>query len=612
MKRPTPPLIALLVACLLAFLAAPVRAGGIDTPPPQQLAPSSSPTFTGGHYTGNLSVDGTLGVGASVTSINGSVATLSGAYPFETHSTFANSQNLYTHADAQFRAPYINFYKSKGTQAAPTALTETGYELDSIGGVNFGGWDGTLYYNGAASILTQVDENWDATHHGAHLSIYGAAPGSATVAQIMQFGGYDPTGLNTPGNLGIATNIISYRPLAFNGNRSTNPALIPASSPATIKVRAADDSADAALTVGNLTASGNTGLGSATALTAVSLLNMKGVIPTATIGDNQNKSWTVGDLFGAVDFSSDDLSSGGTANKVRARIAGVELDTFGASQGLAFYTTRIANGTLTKQLQLTDNGDLISSLALVTVPYGPSGGTGARYFTIEGSGGSGTGNVQLATNLTTNVDGQAIGNLEWHNSGATGTNTRSAYIRANLSGTGSSANIGSKLTFGTEADGANGTGTDQWQMDSSGVLSGLTTTSAVLAPRVAATGANGQLTTQQQNSAQTGALSGATVTLSNLIPAGSDVIGVTCRVTTAITGATSFDVGDGTTADRFCNDVPVSLNTTCNLATNAGTGTSDKFYAAATNVVLTANGSNFTAGVVRCTAHYISLTAATS
>jgi hypothetical protein len=120
-------------------------------------------------------------------------------------------------------------------------------------------------------------------------------------------------------------------------------------------------------------------------------------------------------------------------------------------------------------------------------------------------------------------------------------------------------------------------------------------------------GNNGQLTSIQQATVLSGAMSGATLTLSNLIPAGSLVVGVTVRVTTLITGATSFTIGDGTDVDKWGTGVAVAAGTTTTLANV--TSTAPTIYTAATNVVLTAAGGNFTAGVVRVTVHYISLTA---
>lgn len=133
-----------------------------------------------------------------------------------------------------------------------------------------------------------------------------------------------------------------------------------------------------------------------------------------------------------------------------------------------------------------------------------------------------------------------------------------------------------------------------------------TTQSRIFGGNALTTGANGQSTQLGQSTTLITPLSGATQTAAALIPANSIVIGVTARVTTAITGATSFDIGDGTTANIFGDDVAVAFNTT-SQNTIAPTR-----YATATNVVLTANGGNFTAGAVRLTVHFLTLVAPTS
>lgn len=123
-------------------------------------------------------------------------------------------------------------------------------------------------------------------------------------------------------------------------------------------------------------------------------------------------------------------------------------------------------------------------------------------------------------------------------------------------------------------------------------------------------GANGQATSLASASALVATTSGATVTATGLIPAGCFLVGVCVRVTTAITGATSFDVGDGSDADRWGNNIAVAAGTTTTIAdyTAAGYGQ----FTTANDVVLTATGSDFTAGAVRITAYYLSLVAPTS
>ena len=75
------------------------------------------------------------------------------------------------------------------------------------------------------------------------------------------------------------------------------------------------------------------------------------------------------------------------------------------------------------------------------------------------------------------------------------------------------------------------------------------------------------------------------------------VLGVSVRVTEAITGATSFDVGDGTTAGKFGATLSIIAG-----ATNIGVIGPTAYYAL-TAIRLTANGGNFTGGKVRIALH---------
>jgi hypothetical protein len=101
-------------------------------------------------------------------------------------------------------------------------------------------------------------------------------------------------------------------------------------------------------------------------------------------------------------------------------------------------------------------------------------------------------------------------------------------------------------------------------------------------------------------------LSGATESTTIAFPNQCLILGASVRVTEAITGASSFDVGDGSNVDRFGGSLGTSLGST-NQGTIGGAGN----YSS-TNVVLTANGGNFTGGKVRVVLHYIRLRPATS
>lgn len=106
------------------------------------------------------------------------------------------------------------------------------------------------------------------------------------------------------------------------------------------------------------------------------------------------------------------------------------------------------------------------------------------------------------------------------------------------------------------------------------------------------------------NTYTTGALAGATHTWANAFPAGVRQIGVAGRVTTAVTGATSTNVGDHGAADpdRYAAAVANALNTTFYDAATADPG---GWNSAARDVVLTAVGANYTGGVMRLYAFYI-------
>lgn len=116
-------------------------------------------------------------------------------------------------------------------------------------------------------------------------------------------------------------------------------------------------------------------------------------------------------------------------------------------------------------------------------------------------------------------------------------------------------------------------------------------------------GINGQQTTSSFATTELTGLSGASVTASSLIPAGSWIVGVTVRVTITITGATTFDIGDGTDVDRWGSAIALSLGTTTTIVDFTADGSGQ--FASANDVILTANGANFTAGAVRITVHII-------
>ena len=84
------------------------------------------------------------------------------------------------------------------------------------------------------------------------------------------------------------------------------------------------------------------------------------------------------------------------------------------------------------------------------------------------------------------------------------------------------------------------------------------------------------------------------------------MLAVSARITTAITGATSFEVGVSGTLGQFGTGIGVTLG-----STNEGMIGPTGFYSA-TSIILTAAGGNFTAGAVRLSVMYLMFTPPTS
>lgn len=99
-------------------------------------------------------------------------------------------------------------------------------------------------------------------------------------------------------------------------------------------------------------------------------------------------------------------------------------------------------------------------------------------------------------------------------------------------------------------------------------------------------------------------LSGATTSTGNVIPAGATVLEVSTTTTTTITGATGYQVGDGTTATRYGDITGTAVGTSSG---NANYTADPRWWTnAARAVILTAKTSNFTGGVVQVSILYTS------
>jgi hypothetical protein len=129
------------------------------------------------------------------------------------------------------------------------------------------------------------------------------------------------------------------------------------------------------------------------------------------------------------------------------------------------------------------------------------------------------------------------------------------------------------------------------------------------------TTANYQRSVWKQGKATLSAVSGATVTATNLIPANTFLFGVTTRINTALgttNGTTGYKVGDGTDDDLWGSITAVAANAATQAASGSSgaTGfTADGASGMATtarSVVITATGGDFNGtGEIEVIAHYM-------
>lgn len=129
---------------------------------------------------------------------------------------------------------------------------------------------------------------------------------------------------------------------------------------------------------------------------------------------------------------------------------------------------------------------------------------------------------------------------------------------------------------------------------------------------------NGQIVKVSNTTEQITLNTGGTTTDStnNLLPAGALLLGVVARVTTTITTATNWALGDATTAARFAaaNSTLTSGTTSVGLQHWQGSVSTDAagpVQAAAAKLRITTSGTPG-AGVIRVTVYYMSFTPPTS
>jgi len=102
----------------------------------------------------------------------------------------------------------------------------------------------------------------------------------------------------------------------------------------------------------------------------------------------------------------------------------------------------------------------------------------------------------------------------------------------------------------------------------------------------------------------------STSAVTDFFPAGALILGLSSRVTTAITGATNWDLGYVGDDDAFGSALALAAGTTSSYGDWVVTFPTS--MAAEVDLLFTANVSAFTAGVVRVFCIYATLTAPTA
>jgi hypothetical protein len=129
---------------------------------------------------------------------------------------------------------------------------------------------------------------------------------------------------------------------------------------------------------------------------------------------------------------------------------------------------------------------------------------------------------------------------------------------------------------------------------------------------VSQVGSKGATTTTGSGAESTVTCSGggsATLTAASLVPDGAMLLGITTRITTALTGSTGFSVGDGSDADLFGVQAAATQGaTTGNADATAQWGNPQL---SAMSITLSFAGGSCTAGAIVINAHYTSIAAAT-
>lgn len=151
--------------------------GGGGTPSP----PDTSVQFnTAGAFDGSANFIWDNSVNSLQITGSGQSGAATNLQPLEIHNSLNGIAAFYTHS-AFGNGPTLNFCKSDGTQASPTAIGSG----ENLGFIDFRGYDGSAYANGA-QIKIQNGAAWTPSLHSCTIQFYTCPAGSTTLTEVFR------------------------------------------------------------------------------------------------------------------------------------------------------------------------------------------------------------------------------------------------------------------------------------------------------------------------------------------------------------------------------------------------------------------------------------------
>lgn len=108
------------------------------------------------------------------------------------HLSWAGGQSIYVHSDTSWRGPHLNYYKSRGTQLAPTIVSSG----DTLMSTYYAGYDGSAYM-GAAHFNVFAEGDWSTASKGAGFRFETLSKDTSSWGERVR--------ISSNGNVGIAT-----------------------------------------------------------------------------------------------------------------------------------------------------------------------------------------------------------------------------------------------------------------------------------------------------------------------------------------------------------------------------------------------------------------------